>query len=219
MLKFLKINSIIEVEVESGAEKSNIYRTRVEDLNEDGFVIGMPIEKGILVPLYPDSTVIVWHWDNSASYAYYCKVKTRIFEPIPLVFLDWPHQVKKVQRRNFVRIPINITIEHKLVVKGEAQTQDNKFIKSLTRDLSGGGTQFISKIKYNKGDILEIKLHLYDDLVCAKARVMWVFNEISNDTERFLVGIKFMDISEKTRDSIIKFVFAKQRELIKKGVL
>jgi c-di-GMP-binding flagellar brake protein YcgR len=216
LLIFLKINQIIEIEIEPGSDYSGIYRTRVEDLDEKGIVIGMPINKGNLVPLRPNTVVIIWHWDNSASYAYYCKVKERIFEPVPLVSLDWPFQKKKIQRRNFVRVPANLEIEFALV---KEDSREETYYKSHIRDLSGGGTQFISKVKFQKGDILKIRLFVPNEIINCKAKVMWVEYEIKDNLERYLIGIKYIDIPEKVRDKIIKYVFTRQRELIKKGVL
>lgn len=217
MLENFKINQIIDIEVEPGTSFSGTYRTRVEDINETSIVIAMPIDKGNYVPLRPGSEVIIWHWDNSASYAHYCKVKERLVEPIPLVFLEWPpYQTKKIQRRGFVRVPVNLQLEYML---DNEQEKEEIYHKALIRDLSGGGTQFTSKNKLIKGDILKIKLFLPNETINCKARIMWVYTEIRDKTERFLIGIKFIDLPEKVREQIIKYVFQRQRELIQKGVL
>jgi len=218
MLDSIKINKIIEIEVGHGTDYSGTYRTRVEDIKKNSLVIGMPINQGNYVPLRPGSEVIIWHWANSASYAYYCRVKERTLEPLPLVFLEWPpFEIKKVQRRDFVRVPVNLYLEYKLEHGPELETE--VFHKVSIRDLSGGGTQFIAKNKLIKGDTLKIKLFLPNDTINCKAKVMWVYTEIKDNKERLLTGIKFVDIPEKVRDKIIKYVFERQRELIQKGVL
>jgi len=217
MIESFKINQIIEIEVLQGTEFSNTYRTRVEDINETYLVIGMPIDKGNYVPLRPETNIIIWNCDNLASYAYYCKVKKRMHEPIPLVFLEWPpYQIKKIQRRGYVRVPVNLHLEYKLNKEVE---KDETYHKTTIRDLSGGGTQFTTDIKLIKGDTLKIQLFLPSITINCKAKVMWVYTEIRNNRERFLIGIKFIDIPEKIRDQIIKYIFQRQRELIQKGVL
>ncbi|MFZ5943687.1 MAG: flagellar brake protein [Bacillota bacterium] len=214
MLDNLKVNQLIDIEVEEDFEYSGTYRTRVEDVNEKGIVIGMPFHNGQLIPLRPGTTVIIQHWDSSASYKSYCKVKDRSSRPIPLVFLGLPFKVKKVQRRSFVRVPVNIEIEYRL-----DSEEDVPFSKSLTRDLSGGGTQFSVKGNFEKGQRLIIKLHLPEEIVTCKAVVMWVYCENIEDIQRIFIGVQYTEILEKTRDKIIKYVFERQRELIKKGVL
>jgi len=212
---FVKINQNIEIEIEKGFDYSGRYKTRVEDVNEQGMIIGMPISKGNLVPLRPGTEVIVWQWDNSASYAHFCKVRERIFEPIPLVYLDWPFRSEKIQRRSFVRVPANLKIEYVLNVKKPDLVHQTSYI----RDLSGGGTQFASQVQFKKGDILKIKLHLPDSVISSKAKVVWAYDDVYDKITRHLVGIEFYEIPEKLRDKIIKYVFIRQRELIKKGVL
>jgi len=219
VLDFLKINQLIDIEIEPGADYNGRYRTRVEDLNDNGIVIGMPIECGNLIPLRPETEVIIWHWDNSATYAYYCKVQKRIFEPLPLVFLRWPFRSKKIQRRSLVRVPTNIKIEYALIKKEEEKSGEVVFNNSHVRDLSGGGAQFISQVKLQKGDILKIKLYLPDGTISCKSKVVWLFDEAHKKMIRHVVGIGFIDIPEKVRDKIIRYVFARQRELINKGVL
>ena len=115
MLDSFKINQIVDIEVEEGLDYSGNYRTRVEDIKEDCLVLGMPMEKSQYIPLRPGSDVIVWHWDNSASQALYCKVKERLLEPLPLIFIEWPpYKIKKIQRRGYVRVPVNINLEYVL---------------------------------------------------------------------------------------------------------
>ena len=212
MLDFLKINQIIEIEVELNTDFSDTYRTRVEDIKQEGIAIGMPIDKGNYVPLRPGQEVILWHWDNSDSYAYYCKVRDRTFEPIPLVFLEWPYKKKKVQRRLSVRVPTNLQLEYKLA-------NEDAFKKAFIRDLSGGGAQFVSKSKLIKGDILKINVFLPTEIISCTAKVMRVYTEEKDNNQRYLIGIKYLDVPEKIIDKLIKYVFERQRELIRKGVL
>ncbi|KJS87500.1 MAG: hypothetical protein JM58_03945 [Peptococcaceae bacterium BICA1-8] len=212
MLDFLKINQIIEIEVEQETDFSGTYKTRIEDIKQDGIAIGMPIDKGGYVPLRPGQEVIIWHWDNSASYAYYCIVRDRSFETIPLIFLEWPYKTKKIQRRGSVRVPTNLPLEYKL-------GNEDAFNKTFIRDLSGGGAQFVSKRKLIKGDILKINVFLPTEIISCTAKVRRVYTEVKNDNQRYLIGMEFIDIPEKISDKLIKYVFQRQRELIRKGVL
>lgn len=215
VLDFLKVNEVINIEVEPGTDFSNTFRTRVEDLKQDAIVIGMPIDQGNYVPVRPGSEIIIWYWDNSASYAYYCRVQKRIFEPIPLLSLEWPYKKQKVQRRNFVRVPANLPLEYRKV----NEQGEEIFYEAFIRDLSGGGLQFQTKKRLIKGDVLQIKLGLPEDLIICKAAVTWVYTDIRDKQERYFVGIKFMEINEKLRERVIRYVFQRQRELIQKGVL
>ena len=81
-------------------------------------------------------------------------------------------------------------------------------------NISGGGMSFVSDLSYNKGDILELKavlespspvaLFLYGEVVKC---------EMINNAYR--VTVKFINIEEDIRDYIIRFVFHRQRQLLR----
>lgn len=81
-------------------------------------------------------------------------------------------------------------------------------------DISGGGLSFRSEKPYKKGDLLEIKivienpnplaLYLYGEVISCEA--------LEKD---FRIGVKFINIDEDVRDQIVKFVFYRQRQLIR----
>lgn len=81
-------------------------------------------------------------------------------------------------------------------------------------NISGGGMSFVSDLSYNKGDILELKavlespspvaLFLYGEVVKC---------EMINNAYR--VAVKFINIEEDIRDYIIRFVFHRQRQLLR----
>lgn len=215
--KLLTINKVIEVQREEDFRNnsSKTYSSRVEDINEKGIVIGTPIEKSVLVDLRPDSMVIIWYNLATASYALFCTVKARIYEPLPLTFLDWPHDIQKIQRRNYVRVPASLKIQFSTGEKDDKEREIYHW--ALTGDISGGGLNFTTPIKLNKKEPLKIFLHLPDEeVIDLEGKITWVDNLNSN---KYFIGLKFTKISEGIRDKIISYVFIRQRELIKKGVL
>ena len=81
-------------------------------------------------------------------------------------------------------------------------------------NVSGGGIGFYSKEKFNSGDVVEIKtilpimppvaLYLYGEVV--KADLL---------TNNYAIAAKFVAMDEEVRDEVVKFVFSKQRELLR----
>jgi hypothetical protein len=79
--------------------------------------------------------------------------------------------------------------------------------------ISGSGMGFESKKKYNKGDILEIKILLY----MYPHVTFCVYGDVVNseqDGDSFKTSVKYTQMSDDIRDEIIKFVFQRQRELL-----
>ncbi len=215
--KLLVINQSIEIQKKEDFDNDpdKYYASRIEDINEKGIVIGTPIEKSVLVDLRPNSTVIIWLNEAIASYALFCRVRARIYEPLPLTFLDWPHDIQRIQRRNYVRVPASLQIEFST---GEKDAEGKEiFHSALTGDISGGGLNFTTSVKLSTKDPLKIILHLPgQEEIVLEGKITWIVHQSHN---RYFVGIKFMKISEGIREHIIKYIFIRQRDLIRKGVL
>ncbi|WP_297214086.1 MULTISPECIES: PilZ domain-containing protein [Thermodesulfovibrio] len=83
-------------------------------------------------------------------------------------------------------------------------------------NISGGGMSFNSDVCYEEGKVLELKtvlespssiaLYLYGEVVkCEKLK----------DKDKFRVALKFINIDEDIRDHIIRFVFHRQRQILR----
>lgn len=86
-------------------------------------------------------------------------------------------------------------------------------------NISGGGMSFNYHMSFNKGDILELKTVLEAPEPIALCLYGEVVNcEILNGN--YKIALKFINIDEDTRDYIIKFVFYRQRQILreKKGI-
>lgn len=81
-------------------------------------------------------------------------------------------------------------------------------------NISGGGMSFVSDLSYNKGDILELKVVLESPSAVA----LYLYGEVVKCqmiNNAYRVAVKFINIEEDIRDHIIKFVFHRQRQLLR----
>jgi hypothetical protein len=79
--------------------------------------------------------------------------------------------------------------------------------------ISGSGMGFKSKEKYNKEDLLEIKILLYMYPHVA----LYLYGDVvksEQEGDGFDTAIKFTEMSDDIRDEIVKFVFSRQREIL-----
>jgi hypothetical protein len=96
-------------------------------------------------------------------------------------------------------------------------TQQKEGFSSLPMkqvNISGGGLSFSSRESYNKGDVLEIKMALplpvpvsvtiYGDVVAVEKR-----------DDLFEIGVKFAAMDDEIREEICKFVFHRERQIIR----
>lgn len=87
-------------------------------------------------------------------------------------------------------------------------------LSSTEVNISGGGMSFMSDSPYNKGDILELKTVLESPSPMA----LYLYGEVLkceklNDTYR--VAVQFINIEEDIRDYIVRFVFYRQRQILR----
>lgn len=216
------INQLIEIEVPKGNINEGKYNTRIEDIIEEGILIAMPIFQGRLILLTPDNEIILWIMKDSAAYACRCKVIKRLKEPIPLILLSTPVKIDKIQRRKFYRLDAKIPLN--LAIINETQnieTENLSFIDIHTIDISGGGLSFIYKKEFiPKGQKVIIKLNIVNEELIFFGKIVWV-KEPDNliNQDKNLYGIEYLNISEKTRDKIIQWIFTRQMELRRKGLI
>ena len=81
-------------------------------------------------------------------------------------------------------------------------------------NISAGGISFISKQWYNRGDVLEMKMML--PMIPPVA--LYVYGEVVKVEKRvnvYNIGVKFIEMDEEIADEIVKFVFRKQREILR----
>ena len=95
--------------------------------------------------------------------------------------------------------------------------KEQQCFHSRKANISGSGISFDSEELYAHGDLVEIKLMLPN---LSEAIVYVMYGEIVRVEEdpggSRTTSIKFTEIDEDIRERIVKFVFEKQRELLRK---
>jgi len=83
-------------------------------------------------------------------------------------------------------------------------------------NISGGGLKMLCNKSFNEGDELAIKLFLPDQAqdLEVTGEVVWTCENIDGG---YKVGIKFIDIDERARERIVRYIFAWQRKMLRAG--
>ena len=126
--------------------------------------------------------------------------------------------------RNFFRVDANVPLVSCLVPSDE---KDDLFSEIVSResvpalsecplkriDLSGGGMSFATAERYVKGDIIEISMILEK----VHEGVLIIYGEVVRSEHvggQYMVAVRFISMDDRIRDLIIRFVFAREREII-----
>lgn len=200
-----EINSKLEVSWNDG-----YYKSSIENVEEGYIVISIPIKDGQYIPLRPGERIEVLYYDANDIYKFYTLVVGRRIDNIPVILLAYPKEVFKVQRRRFVRVPIVCTIEYSKIENNASQ----KPLNGVMVDLSGGGMRIKLKDNLNAGDKIKITIPLDKDIIQLEGEIVRI--EPEENAKRNICGISFIDLEERTREKIIRFIFQVMRDQMKK---
>lgn len=94
-------------------------------------------------------------------------------------------------------------------------------MKTLPRDvnISASGIRFITRESFCAGDLVEVNLILpMDPLLFMRlvGEVIRMKPVTSYETERYAVATRFLQIDPETKEDIIRYLFRRQRELLRK---
>ena len=208
----LTINSKIDVLWEE-----NIYKATIQDIDNMEILISIPVRDGIYLTLNKDIEIEQIFYDEKGNvFNYKTKVIDRYTEKgIPFYKLTKPYDIKKVQRRDYVRVSLIQIINYikESDFKKEIKREE-EYENALLLDLSGGGMKVKTKEKLEKDEFIIANLKYEDEKIVIKGKIIRV--EKTED-KRFICGITFVDINNSTREKIIRTVLKimrKQRELV-----
>ena len=202
----------VEVVVREG-EYEGRYRTKIEELGKRIISIGVPIADGQFVPLREGTSLEIFFNDEHTAYSFVSQIIRRISVPIPTFIIEYPTKIVKVQRRRFVRVQVFKHFKY-LVIDKDGVSEEKT---ALMNDISGGGLRFQAQEYLEPKTLLMLKLSLGDNKLDIPALV--IRSEKEEDTDNYIISTSFKDISEKTRDKIIGYVFDIQRDMIRKGLV
>ncbi|MBU3135960.1 PilZ domain-containing protein [Clostridium gasigenes] len=208
MKKFdVVINSKLEVKWADG-----IYKTLVQDSNSKNILISIPVVGGVYLTLKTGEEIELVYYDNGENiFSFKCRVINRIKENnISYYSITLPYDVIKIQRRNYVRVDTVQVIKD--IKKYEKETNgqaDDKISNALLLDLSGGGMRIKLREKLEKSDVISAKIGSENEGVLIKGKIVRV--DITED-KRYIYGISFQELDNRTRERIIQIVFRIMRE-------
>jgi len=108
-----------------------------------------------------------------------------------------------------------------LLIHMYLEEEFRELMKTSPKDvnISASGIRFISRQSFEKGDLLEINLILpmvpllFIRLVGEVIRIKPV---TSYETQQYAVAVKFIQMDPESKDDVIRYLFRRQRELLRK---
>ena len=207
------------------------YGSQLLDFDGDRTAkIAMPISEGKVIPLEIDDDYNLCFFTNSGLYQCTAQIKKRYTENrmyvMDVIFLT---PLNKFQRRKFYRLDCLFPIRYRIVPKEQFEKkneaeQDNEkdeilWEEGTISDLSGGGIRFHGNVECKKGDFVEIVLPLsLQSGIIPLSLYMKVVSCVHFEGSRVAYETRgeFLNINEKERETVIKYVFEEQRRRMRK---
>lgn len=206
-----KLNLVINNRIEVKWEDEN-YKSMVQDTSNKNLLISVPVLNGVYLTLKTGEEIELVYYDDKANvFSFKCKVINRIVEnDIPYYSITLPYDVIKIQRRNHVRVHTVQVIRHIEKYNEEPTIEEcQKLYNCLLLDISGGGMRIKLKEKLEMNERIIAKIGNEKEELQVKGEIVRI-----NRTEdkRYMYGVSFWDLDNKTREQIIGMVFKIMRK-------
>ena len=214
--------------------RKKVYVSQIyEVVDETRVKVGMPIENGHIVALAPNTRLDACFYTAKGLYHGRVVVVERMRENnIYVMVVELQYELKKFQRRQYYRLNCTMDLLHRPMEDEEQELFINKgiapddsnivgFKNGIALDFSGGGIRFISQEKYNKEDLIVIRLKIsYDDEYKIYSVVSRVISSIPAKNGRGNIEhrVEFVDLNSKIREEIIRYIFREERKQRQKSL-
>ncbi len=215
---YLSIGDRIEI-IRMTSEGKKAYPSQVLDMkSEDNLLISGPIWQNRIIPIHKGEKIkISYIVKDKGRYAFDALVINKKYKDVYNLEIQKISNIRKYQMRRYYRFDISIPVVKEFIIKKNTEkeiiTEECK-----TKDISGSGLKLHSNYKHHIGDIVKCKFKIDDHFMDIKGKIVRT-EEIDTFDYKYSLGIDFIDISEKDRDIIIKFIFKQERILIEKGLI
>lgn len=227
----LELKSTVSVVLPDGTEGVKTYRTTVYDILDDGRLeLVMPMEQTRLVLLPVDGEYDVCFFSHGGMYRADVRIVDRQkINGTYILVVEMISNLHKYQRREYYRFNCVVEMEAREMTRQETDTfakgltyliSEKDMVRGVIVDISGGGTRFVSRQKFNEDSILlmSFKLPVMEKersfLLAAKVVYSGVIDNRINEYEN---RVKFEFIDTTTREEIIKYIFDEERRNRKNG--
>ncbi|UOF89749.1 PilZ domain-containing protein [Fodinisporobacter ferrooxydans] len=217
-----RVGQTVFLDVRSGPLAGR-YQCRVVDHGQSTLSIETPLRLNSTVPVTFDVGIdfeVVYRALDGAECRFFSNVVKRVVKEIPVLEIYKPKMsaITRIQRREYLRVPINIPVELAFL---DSYTKRPVTCKGMSKDISGGGLAFTveSSISVHAEDVIGFRFTIPIDgsmtEVLGKGIVLRVL-DLSEKNVKKVISVRFFDISDQNRQRIVRFTFQRQIEISKK---
>ncbi len=216
--KFLKIGEQIDIEIEG-----NQYKSDVQDMDrKDNISVSQPMKRQAPVFMPPRAEVKVIYYRPNGMFEFLARsIGTAENGSIRMIRLRILEEPRKYQRRMSFRVPLRIPVSATVTSELTQTARTVYSFQSTSIDLSETGMGLYAPQSYPLGARVRVEYSIklegaqeHLSLMCDVARCTWP----QKIGDKFVIGIKFSDVSEKTQRLLSKYIIQEQIKERRRGL-
>jgi c-di-GMP-binding flagellar brake protein YcgR len=193
--------------------------SRVSDIESGDYLIEWPASKGSLFPVEDQDILLISFYVQGWVYCFEACVVAKNSGHIPLLKIRQINPTRRIQRRDYVRVPaaIEVVLNNRIVhtAIGESNPVDGPIsISTRTVNLSGGGFAICHSNALPVGTIFDVKLNIPEGkeplYVTAKVVRSQPLNAPTGEVVHD-IGFAFVELVEVIRRPILSYVIRRQQ--------
>jgi c-di-GMP-binding flagellar brake protein YcgR len=208
----------------------------IQELVKEGvLILSAPTYRGVAVPLREGDLLHVTFYRTGGMFSFMARLRRRFQErALALIEVEMCSPISKYQRRDFVRLETVLPVSVRVLAAPEQfagrtveemlqQICDRRY-EGLPRplrpgervyachtvDLSGGGARFVAEEVFEKDALLECTFSLKRRGALTVDGCVVRVTEQSSEGPRYCASVQFVNIEERLRRNIIKYIFGEQ---------
>ncbi len=186
------------------------FGTRVREVGTRQFTVARPECAGEPVPVDTQRVELNMAW-RGVTWVLYCPVTGVTPERVYLAFPP-AEGVERVQRRRDLRVVFRTPVNYEVV--GEHDSGPTG--QGLLHDLSGGGCLLVLDEELAVGTLIRVHVGVGGPTALEVVGKVVRSAAVTPKDGTWLFGLEFVKIPERDRERIIKFVFAKHLDEVRR---
>ncbi len=226
--KDIRVGTKLEIEIPEYNKKNDqsttSYISQLVDIVDDKTIsIVSPMSEGRFKFLSRDIHIIIYYLNERQELLYFKGLvkghrKNGALDIFDVAIVS---ELNKIQRRRFYRLDVVLNCKYKVFDQQLISTDKLEFgeideasLKSAyTKNISGSGFCMVLDEALDSGTVLDIIINLEES---ATIRVFaQVIRTINGKSKRFEFGLHYIKISPRDSDILTRFIFEKQRQILK----
>jgi len=220
--KFIASAQIVEIEIKLGLFAGQ-YKSRVLDFGDKFIKLMVPKVDNHEKEIWKETTVHINYMRPDAMYTFKSRVRRCEVYPRPLLQIDIPTRIERVQRRRYVRVDTpGLMVKFRRFNEEVPYDQNSEpFRMARMVNISAGGMRLDNdEFKVEKGELIEVEFLLegykFQHVIGELVRSLELTKRDAQKNEKvfFSFGINFIQIHRVMKEKIFNFVFKKEREML-----